>query len=341
MTERLLKPVGMKNTSWRDDFKRIVPGRAQAYSKSGDGPWQMNMPLMNAHGGGGMLTTVGDWLKWNAMLDAKTWNPSLVNALETQGVLNSGQKISYALGLTVGNYKGNRQVAHGGATAGYRTVLARYPDKRVSIAVLCNGTEPNVNELAQSFADEILGPFAEQPAENSPVPPIENAEKYAGLWRSERTHAPSRTTVVNGELRFRTTPFRAMGDGTFMVGPSKARFKYDRDGKPFSMEIETAGDTVTYTLESEWKPTADDLQTMAGEWYSEDADATVKFEADGSNAFLLVKNAPRMTLRPLYKDHFAEQSGQLVWFDRNAAGKITGLHIGSDRMRDMPFVRKR
>jgi CubicO group peptidase (beta-lactamase class C family) len=53
--ERLFKPLGMKNSSWRDDYQRIVPGRAQAYSRQGNGPWRLNMPFMNVYGNGGML----------------------------------------------------------------------------------------------------------------------------------------------------------------------------------------------------------------------------------------------------------------------------------------------
>src|SRR4029079_5595248 len=30
--QRLCRPIGMRNSSWRDDYQRIVPGRAQAYS---------------------------------------------------------------------------------------------------------------------------------------------------------------------------------------------------------------------------------------------------------------------------------------------------------------------
>jgi len=82
VAERILKPVGLKNTRYRDDFQRITPGRAQAYSKGEDGLWRLNMPMMNVHGGGGMLTTVGDWLRWDAMLDERTWNADLVDSLE-------------------------------------------------------------------------------------------------------------------------------------------------------------------------------------------------------------------------------------------------------------------
>src|SRR5678810_474412 len=86
--ERLFKPLGMKNSSWRDDYQRIVPGRAQAYSRQGNGPWRLNMPFTVSYGNGGMLTTVGDWMKWNAMLDSQSLGAPLVNALETRGVLN-------------------------------------------------------------------------------------------------------------------------------------------------------------------------------------------------------------------------------------------------------------
>src|SRR5690349_13195672 len=79
--ERLFKPLGMTNSSWRDDFQRIVPGRAQAYSRQGNGPWRLNMPFMNVYGNGGMLTTVGDWMKWNAMLDSQSLGAPLVDAL--------------------------------------------------------------------------------------------------------------------------------------------------------------------------------------------------------------------------------------------------------------------
>src|SRR5918993_332930 len=161
--ERLFKPLGMKNSSWRDDYQRIVPGRAQAYSRQGNGPWRLDMPFMNVYGNGGMLTTVGDWMKWNAMLESQSLGAPLVNALETQGVLNDGRKIAYALGLTVDKYKGLKDVSHGGATAGYQTFLARYPENKVSVGVMCNGTSPSAGGIAASITDEIFGPFPESP----------------------------------------------------------------------------------------------------------------------------------------------------------------------------------
>src|SRR4051794_36065103 len=62
--ERIFAPLGMTHTSWRDDYTRIVKGRAIAYESASDG-YHEDMPFENVHGNGGLLTTVGDLLRWN------------------------------------------------------------------------------------------------------------------------------------------------------------------------------------------------------------------------------------------------------------------------------------
>ncbi len=342
VAERIFKPVGMKNSGYRDDFQRITPGRAQAYSRSGDGPWRLNMPMMTGHGGGGMLTTVGDWLKWNAMLDGRTWNASLVDSLETQGILNNGRKISYALGLTVGSYKGTKQVAHNGATAAYRTFLARFPDKKLSIAIMCNGTAPDSGALANSIADEIFGPFpAPPPAANAAVIMIPQPERYVGLWKNERTKAAIPITLDNNQLRFGNIPIRAMPDGSMMAGANRLTFSSDGTGKFTSFGASANNDTIRYTAVAEWQPSAADLAKFNGEWFSDEAEAKVKFTADGQAAFISIKYSPPSNLKPLYKDCFTDGEGRLVWFDRDGSGNPMTMHIGAGRMRDMPFVRSK
>ncbi|HBE81160.1 MAG TPA: hypothetical protein DDW24_00080, partial [Blastocatellia bacterium] len=211
--------------------------------------------------------------------------------------------------------------------------------KKLSIAVLCNGTAPDSTALANSIADEILGPFPEPPAAASAENlPIQQPERYVGLWKNERNKTATRFTLNNGELRAGATPVRAMPDGSMMIGSNKIVFINDSAGKPVSFDAITNGDSIRFTAEAEWQPSAADLAGFAGDWYSDDAEATVRFEAEGSNAFLSIKNSPRIALRPLYKDCFAG-SGQIVWFDRDPSGKVVRMHIGEGRMRDMPFVR--
>ncbi|MDH5235510.1 MAG: beta-lactamase family protein, partial [Gemmatimonadota bacterium] len=139
---RLFDPLGMTHTSWRDDFSRVVPGRAQAYQPSQSG-FKLDMPFEDIFGNGGLLTTVGDLLKWNDALTKRTLGAALVDSLQRQGVLTSGERITYAAGLVVDTYRGTPRIGHSGSTAGYRAYLARYPAQRdLSVAVLCNTAAP-------------------------------------------------------------------------------------------------------------------------------------------------------------------------------------------------------
>jgi CubicO group peptidase (beta-lactamase class C family) len=339
LEERLFKPIGMKNSSLRDDYQRIVPGRAQAYSRQGTGPWRLNMPFMNVYGNGGMLTTVGDWMKWNAMLDSKSLGAPLVNALETQGVLNDGRKIAYALGLTVDKYKGLKDVSHGGATAGYQTFLARYPDNKVSIGVMCNGTSPSAGGIAAGITDEIFGPFPATPKIEPAKVSEDELKKFVGIWRSEKTHAPARFVVENGVPRWSGGRLIPIGGGQFIAGNSQLKFTFDKDGKPMSAEnVDDDGAVTRLVPEHEWKPTPEELASFKGDWFSEDAGATYTVALDADKAFIKQRPATSFTMQPLYKDHFLV-GGYVLWFTRDKNGKVSGMHVGASRMRDMPFVR--
>ncbi|HSE18165.1 MAG TPA: serine hydrolase domain-containing protein [Pyrinomonadaceae bacterium] len=337
--ERLFKPVGMTNSSWRDDYQRIVPGRAQAYSRQGNGPWRLNMPFMNVYGNGGMLTTVGDWMKWNAMLDSQSLGAPLVAALETQGVLNDGRKIAYALGLVVDKYKGLKDVSHGGATAGYQTFLARYPDNKVSVGVMCNGTSPGAGGIAASITDEIFGLSSETPRAEAAKVSEDELKKFVGVWRNEKTHAPARFVVENGVSRWSGARVVPTGGGQFTIGNNQLRFTLDKDGKPVSAElVDSDGEVRRFAPEQQWTPTPADLAAIKGDWFSEEAGATLSVAVDADKAFIKQRPVTSLPMQPVYKDHFDVQ-GYVVWFTRDKNGKVNGMHVGTSRMRDMLFVR--
>jgi len=337
--ERLFKPLGMKNSSWRDDYQRIVPGRAQAYSRERNGPWRLNMPFMNVYGNGGMLTTAGDWMKWNAMLDSRSLGAPLVNALETRGVLNDGRKISYALGLVVDTYKGLKDVSHGGATAGYQTFLARYPDNKVSIGVMCNGTSPGAGGIAASITDEIFGPYPETPKTDPARISEDELKRFVGIWRNEKTHGPARFVIENGVSRWSGARLVPMGGGQFTAGGDQLKFTFDKDGKPVSAEtVDSEGEVTRFVPEQEWTPTPADLASFKGDWFSEEAGARFTVAVEDGKAFIKQRPATSLPMQPLYKDHFGVP-GYVLWFTRDNNGKVTGLHVGTARMRDMPFVR--
>jgi len=340
LAERFFKPLGMTSSSIRDDYQRIVPGRAQAYSRNGENvPWKLNMPIMNVYGNGGMLTTVGDWLKWNAMLDSRSMGAPLVDALQTKGALNDGRKITYALGLVVDDYNGIKQVTHSGGTAGYQTYLARFPDKKLSIAAMCNGFPPSAGDIVYGIVDEIFGPFQGAAKQTAAVTiPEDQLKKYLGTWRNERTRNANVITVDKGELRLNGGPLRSVAQGEFMLGTRKAKFVTGKDGNPQALEIANDNGPMTrLVFEPDWKPSPSDLNDFAGDWYSDEAQSRISLTVDNGKLVLILRPVSRFQLAPIYKDGFSGQ-GYVFWFTR-AAGKIDKLHVGTGRMRDMLFER--
>ena len=137
--ERIFKPLGMTSTRWRSNFRDVVPGRALAYSPKGNGMYELNMVFENIHGHGGLLTTTGDLLKWNRILEThQLGGDEIYKKRVERGKLTNGEVIHYAAGLDYGDVNGAVVIGHTGSTAGYRAWLGYYPSKKITVALLSN-----------------------------------------------------------------------------------------------------------------------------------------------------------------------------------------------------------
>ncbi len=60
------------------------------------------MPFENVHGNGGLLTTVGDLLKWNEnFVSPKVGDEAFLKIQQEPGKFNDGRSHTYAMGLVV------------------------------------------------------------------------------------------------------------------------------------------------------------------------------------------------------------------------------------------------
>lgn len=344
--ERFFKPLGMRDTQWRDDYRRIVPRRATAYSREGN-TWVQDMPFTNVHGNGGLLTTVGDWLRWNVALDeGLLGKPELTRMLETRGKLADGRTLAYALGLSVAEArKGIQEISHGGATAGYRTFLARYPAAgRLSVALLCNAANANATGLARQVAAVFLPPA---PASDSAVAaPVaaEERERLAGSYRNPASDEWFVITSVRDELRL------TGGNNIALIpdGPdayrtrSGLRFRVQRSGATVTALLRTDSDGHAMSFDRMTRPelTREQLTAYAGAYRSPELAATITVAVDSGQ--LVARFAPSDSARlvPLYRDGF--RIGTAPWtvrFVRDQRGDITQLRAFVGRARNVLFER--
>ena len=210
--ERFFGPMGMSQTSWRDNHRAIVPGRATAYDKR-DGKFLLNMPFEDLHGPGGLLTTTHDLLVWNRLLEGEEMFGSeyAINRV-AERKLNDGKGCGYAAGLTIGKYNGYDEIAHSGSTAGYRAWLAWYPQKRLSVVLLSNYAQFQAVQIGRAIAAIFVGeePFA-------PVQPVTKAdekadEKIASAKRDHKSLAEYEGTYFSEEAGSTTFIIKLTGD---------------------------------------------------------------------------------------------------------------------------------
>ncbi len=246
-------PLGMTHTSWRDDYSRIVRNRAQAYADAGSG-WRLDMPFENPHGHGGLLTTVGDLLVWNrALAQRRIGSPRVAEIMEHVGVLSDGRAITYAAGLVVDSVRGVLEIGHSGATAGYRTHLARYPASGVSAAVLCNGGTINATTLLrQSVASHVafmpstpgISANTFDSAAIRIVPALTGAalQAYTGSWQSveadaEWTLTMDRDTLFASRHPGDRRPLRGVSRDRFTISGTTLRFERDEQDRIVGMIV--------------------------------------------------------------------------------------------------------
>jgi CubicO group peptidase (beta-lactamase class C family) len=340
--ERIFGPAGMGDTRWRDDFTAVVPRRAQAYSRRADG-WHLDMPFENVHGPGGLLTTVGDWLKWNDALDKRLFG-AVSDSLLSRATLTGGRVIPYAMGLINGTYRGTPEWQHSGSTAGYSTFLARYPRAGLSVAVMCNAAGASATTYVRQVADALIPDLAPPPAFDTVTADPARLARLAGIYRDDRTHNVVDLFVDRGQLRVRGgAVLRALRDGDFVMGAaSLLRFTTGADGAPVAARILAPdGDTLSWTFASasRWQPAATQLQAFAGRWHQPEIDATWTARVEKGAAILELRPGTQVTLTPAYADAFDAGSYGTVWFTRDKKGAVTAMHLGAGRVWDLVFTR--
>ena len=335
--KNIFEPAGMKNTQWRDDYKRIVPDRAIAYSKAGSG-YQTNMPNEYVYGNGGLLTTAEDLLLWcNYYLNGKLGSPSLLPKQIATSAFNNGLMHRYAAGLFIGNNKGWKAYSHDGATAGYRANLEVYPELGLAIAWLSNTSEfdGNAVNIAEAVGD-LFVPLRSigEGIKEEPLPlDIEKSilDSYAGWYRNPRTGGAVKLSVQNNRLTAtQVGALTAVSKETFIADNNRVLMQ----PKGF-LFINGALDSILFTRESEAKIDEKILNEYAGEYYSEEAEAKFYVVVNKGKAFLQQKPKTSFFLSPTYKDGFDTPAGT-VYFEREK-DRVVRMKISVGRARNVEF----
>lgn len=203
LAERVFRPLGMTRTRIISEAD-IIPDRAAGYQLV-DGAIKNQewvAPSLNTTADGSLYFTVLDLAKWDEALEqGKLISKAGYDALWSPVKLNDGSTAPYGFGWSIHQAaNGHRLLEHGGAWQGFTTCIARYPDDRLTVVVLCNlaGATPSF------IAHRVAGMY-----EPALVPPPHKAirlepgqvKRYEGVYRQKEDTLTVRATGDSGRLK--------------------------------------------------------------------------------------------------------------------------------------------
>jgi CubicO group peptidase (beta-lactamase class C family) len=342
--ENIFKPLGMTQTRFYDDHSVIVPGRVSAYAPREGGGFRVNWSTnFDTAGPGGLMSTVDDLLLWDRNFYAnKLGKGTLLQEIQSQGVLNNGERIDYAMGLLVSSYRGLPIVEHGGSFFGYRTELLRFPDQKFSVICLCNLSTSNPSGLAHQVADIYLkDSFHDEHA--AVVTSREDPKAFTGIYRNAEEHSVVEVAAVKDGVRVRQNVFQLVGPNRFAAirGRWEVRFDPLKDGAMrMALSAPFLAKPQVFERFQPIKIPAEELAQYAGEYVSDELQTTYKLAVKDGKLTLANKWQKPSVVEPSARDEFQGPNDSAIVFRRDAAGRITGCEVFAGRVRTIAFAKK-
>jgi CubicO group peptidase (beta-lactamase class C family) len=343
--DNIFKPLAMSHTLFYDDRTFVVPGRVAAYDPGSHNTFQVDWSTTFAVvGAGGLMSSVDDLLLWDRNFYAnRLGKGTLVEQLQTLGALNDGNKINYAMGLVLGNYRGLPIVEHGGALFGYRTELLRFPEQKFSVVCLCNIASAVPENLARKVADVYLADKLKPQASvlnHSSNKSFPDPVAFAGKYLDPRTHLMYTFTASNGNL---------MAWGAVLIRINANQF-YDLQGDVIAfdsshgvMHAKLDVGQETYFSGSkveEFHLGEAVLASYTGRFRSAELNTVYSLSIDKGVLTLRNRDNPPKKMTPIAKDEFdAGDFGRLL-FERDPGGQVCGFYVFTQAARNLAFKKE-
>ncbi|WP_145198093.1 serine hydrolase domain-containing protein [Planctomycetes bacterium Poly30] len=149
---RIFEPTGMEHTVAFVNGISTVPERAMGYTVGEGGPEFTDQSRHSAVlGDGGIYSSLEDLTLWDAAL----YRDELISAATKEQMWTPAPK-NYGFGWRIDRYRGHVRQHHSGSTCGFRNYLQRFPEERLTVIVLTNRAEPDVDHLGEQVADLFL-----------------------------------------------------------------------------------------------------------------------------------------------------------------------------------------
>ena len=165
--ERIFSPLEMTGTLAYVNGANTVPDRAYGHTRQNGRFVETDQSSTSATlGDGGVYSNLADLAKWDdalakhTLLSAEEMRAALTPVRLADGSapywpaerngdnLAPGQPVAYGFGWFLDPYRGRARMWHSGSTSGFRTIIDRFTDEKLTIVILSNRTDLDPTALA-------------------------------------------------------------------------------------------------------------------------------------------------------------------------------------------------
>jgi CubicO group peptidase (beta-lactamase class C family) len=304
--EKIFDPLGMVNTHFHDDRTEPVKNRAIGYHLDPKNGYRINVPGLESVGSGGIYSTVEDLALWDRNFyhnKLGQGNQKLMERILEPGVLNDGEVLDYAFGLTVMDYKGLRKVSHSGGYGGYSAEFTRFPDHALTVICLSNNSTLSAPTMALKVVDIFLQEYLKSEEETASIDNVEAVEldekilaRNAGYYVSDRGETVLKLVMREGKLGlefrdafFQLTPVSAT-HFWLLNAPLRAEVKFEVDGNDEIARVDFKRGKEPEALHKMKirSISGEEIDRITGTYYSEELDTKARIYQEEDRVFLKI-----------------------------------------------------
>ncbi|WP_052172604.1 serine hydrolase domain-containing protein [Psychroserpens jangbogonensis] len=362
--ENIFQPLGMKNTLFYDDNTDLIKNRVFSYYKKRDEDGFINLIMrFDLVGSGGVYSSIEDLFLWDQNFYINKLGKGgqeIIHRMHEEGLLNNGESSGYAFALNNGTYRGLKTVSHGGALAGYRAQLMRFPEENFSIIILANRGDANTTRMSYQVADIFLKEnFTNDEVENqgkrdNNKPEFvhlktKELESFAGHYWNDAGSYTRKIYVKNDTLRY----FRSETNESNLVPLSKNKFKMVNVGEDVMVKFDEnkQGDHTMSFIANGGKPiifreyepktyTSEELVDFVGVYYSKELNVNYTLELENNLLVLNMNETKISALNSIMANLFSNDEYGIFHFKTDKYGKVSDFRLDAGRVTNLKFEKK-
>ncbi|AIE87681.1 beta-lactamase [Fimbriimonas ginsengisoli Gsoil 348] len=233
--DRIFRPLRLANTS-EVNWSQPAPGLAAGY-EWGRGKFNPAEKWPSIRPSGAFQSSVLDLAKWDIALESDALlRPASRVAMWTPAKLLSGAACSYGFGWFVDSYRGYRHIHHGGGVPGYQSEFHRFPQSGLTVIVLANTVEVDLDRIALTVAGMVEPRLAVPPelpiVDDAPTESLRISRILGQLASGRVDHkefSPQLAGLLEGDLR------NGLANGMRTLGPIRSVSLMNRSQVPLGL----------------------------------------------------------------------------------------------------------